>query len=449
MGEIYSNAYCTIVAAAGEDAQTGLAGVSQTHSRQHHEVSIKGVTLAELCYSSGHGSALLSSSRWATRAWTYQECHLSIRRLVFTEHQVMYLCNREYVAEPFRQPVAITGRAGHRTFGRFVPHTSLSGRQVDVGQLRQQVQEYTTRDLTLEDDSLNAFLGVLNYYARTRRPILHLWGLALREDERTARRPRDMMLDLFWWHEAAGARRRGFPSWSWAGWAGPASLATQSPPPDVRLRRQHSSDPKCSEISVEDDGGIKTLYEYAVPFIDTGADLRLQPPLLGPGKLRLSCHVLPIRWQSFRPTEPESNKKYTMHAEDPPNSGHWESWSREPRHRGAGPLAVVRLCDGINLCIEPYLDEDIDRSTVLHALYLGTELEDGKPYFSRGRQLLVARSVGVDSYERVGLIRWFFAQGHLAILCTNDEGQLLNTVNLPGEDDLFYTVAEKKTVILV
>lgn len=451
MGEIYSNAYCTIVAAAGEDVQTGLVGVSKTHSRQHHEVSIKGVTLAELCYSSGHGSALLSSSKWATRAWTYQESHLSTRRLVFTEHQVMYLCNREYVAEPFKQPmpVGMVGPAGHRKFSRFVPYTSFSGRQPDVRQLRQQIQEYTTRDLTLEEDSLNAFLEVLSYYARMRRPIFHLWGLALREDERAARRPRDMMLDLFWWHKATGTRRRGFPSWCWAGWAGPASLATQSPPPDVRLRRQRLSDPKCSEICVEDDGGIKTLYQYAVSFINTDADLKLQPPLLEPRKLRLSCHVLPIRWQSFRPTEPESNKKYTMHAEDPPGSGHWESWSREPRHGGGGPLAVVRLCDGINLCIEPYLDEEVDLSIDLHALYLGTELGDGKPYFSRGRQLLVVRSVGVDSYERVGLIRWFFAQSHLAILCTNDEGQLLNTVNLPGEGELFYSVAEKKTVILV
>lgn len=381
MGEIYSNAYCTAVAAAGEDAQTGLAGISKTYRRQHHEVSIDGVTLAELCYSSGHGSALLSSSKWATRAWTYQECHLSTRRLVFTEHQVMYLCNREYIAEPFKQPIAITGRAGQRTFGRFVPHTSLSGRYVDVKQLRQQIQEYTTRNLTLEEDSLNAFLGVLNYYARTRRPILHLWGLALREDERTARRPRDIMIDLFWWHEATGTRRHVFPSWSWVGWAGSVSLITQSPPPDMRLRRQHPSDPKCSKISVE-DGGIKTLYDYAVPFLNTdNPDLNLRPPLLRPRELRLSCHVLPIRWQTFRPTEPESNTKYTMHVEDPPKSGQWESWSREPRHEGTGPLAVVRLCDGVNLCIEPYLDEEIDRSIDIHALYLGTELGDGKPYF--------------------------------------------------------------------
>lgn len=361
----------------------------------------------------------------------------------------MYLCNREYIAEPFKQPIAITGRGGQRTFGRFVPHTSQSGRKVDVKQLRQQIQEYTTRNLTMEQDSLNAFLGVLNYYARTRRPILHLWGLPLREDERTARRPRDMMFDLFWWHEATGTRRHNFPSWSWVGWAGPASLATQYPPPDIRLRRQHPSDPKCSNISVEYPGGIKTLYEYAVPFMNTDTDLKLQPPLLLPRKLRLSCHVLPIRWQSFQPTEPESKTQYIMHVEDPPKSGHWESWSREPRHEGTGPLAVVRLCDGINLCIEPYLDKEIDRSVNLHALYLGTELEDGKPYFSRGRQLLVVRSVGVDSYERVGLIRWFFAQGHLAILCTNDKDQLLDVVNLPGENELFYSVADRKTVFLV
>lgn len=59
------------------------------------------------------------------------------------------------------------------------------------------------------------------------------------------------------------------------------------------------------------------------------------------------------------------------------------------------------------------------------------------------------RNVRVDSYERVGLIRCFFAQGHLALFYTNDEDQLLNVVDLPGEDELFYSVARKKTVILV
>lgn len=449
MGEIYSNAYCTVIAAAGEDAQTGLAGVAKTPRRKHHEVSIKGVTLAEMCYSSGHGSALLSSSKWATRAWTYQECHLSTRRIVFTEHQVMYLCNREYIAEPFRQPITITGKGGQRTFGPFVPHTSYAGRYFHVKELRQQIEEYTTRNMTLEGDSLNAFLGVLGNYVRTNRPILHLWGLALREDEKTAQRPKDMMLDLFWWHELTATRRRDFPSWSWVGWAGPASLAKLSPHPDMRLRSQQPSDPKCSDISVEDGGVIKTLYEYALPFIDTNEDLKFRPPLLRPRELRLSCHVLPVRWHSFQPTGSESNRKYMMHVEDPPKSGHWETWGREPRHEGVGPLVVVRLCEGINLCIEPYLDTEVDRSIDLHALYLGTELEDGRPYLSRGRQLLLVRSVGGDSYERVGLIRWLFTQGHLAIFGTNDQDQILNVVNLPHEDELFYSVAERKTVILV
>lgn len=257
------------------------------------------------------------------------------------------------------------------------------------------------------------------------------------------------MFDLFWWHEATGTRRHDFPSWSWAGWAGSVSFITQSPPPDMRLRRQHPSDLKYSKISVEDDG-IRILYKYTVPFLNTdNPDFNLRPPLLRPRELQLSYHILPIQWQTFRPTEPESNTKYAMYVQDPPKSGQRESWSREPHHKGTGPLAVVRLCEGVNLCIEPYLDEEIDRSIDLFALYLGTELGDGKPYFSRGRQLLVVRSVRVDSYERVGLIRWSFAQGHLALFYINDEDQLLNVVDLPGEDELFYSVAEKKTVILV
>lgn len=301
----------------------------------------------------------------------------------------------------------------------------------------------------LEGDSLNAFLGVLGNYVRTRRPVLHFWGQALREDEKTAQRPKDMMLDLFWWYEATATRRRDFPSWSWVGWAGLASLAKLSPHPDMRLRRQQPSDPRFSDISVDDRGVINSLYEYALTFIDTDEDLKFRPPLLRPRELRLSCHALPVRWHPSQPTGSESNTKYMMRVEDPSKSGQWKSWGREPRHEGVGPLAVFRLCEGINLCIEPYLDAEVDRIIDLHALYLGAELEDARPYLLRGRQLLLVKSVGGDSYERVGLIRWLFTQGHLAIFCTNDEDQILNVVNLPDEDELFYSVAERKTVILV
>lgn len=285
----------------------------------------------------------------------------------------------------------------------------------------------------LEGDLLNAFLGVLGNYVWTNWLILHFWGLALREDEKTAQRPKDMMLELFWWHEATATRRRDFPSWSWVGWSGSASLAKLSPHPDMRLRSQQPNDPRFSDISVEVGGVFKTLYEHALPFIDTDEDLKFRPPLLQPRELRLSCHVLPVRWHSSRPTGSESNTKYMMRVKDPPKSGQWKSWGREPRHEGVGPLAVVRPCEGINLCIEPYLDAEVDRIIDLHALYLGAESEDGRPYLSRGRQLLLVRSVGGDSYGRVGLIRWLFTHGHLAIFCTNDEDQILKAVNLSNE----------------
>lgn len=48
---------------------------------------------------SNAGSDSIKQSKWATRGWTYQEGCLSRRRLIFTEKEVLFLCNKLLVKE--------------------------------------------------------------------------------------------------------------------------------------------------------------------------------------------------------------------------------------------------------------------------------------------------------------------------------------------------------------
>ncbi|KAK5663860.1 hypothetical protein OQA88_64 [Cercophora sp. LCS_1] len=90
MATIYEGAEVTIVAAAGNGAGNGLAGVRTTprRSQPKHTLS-SGSKLLSTVRDPRHD--ILESSYW-TRGWTYQEGILSNRRIVFTEHQVYWEC---------------------------------------------------------------------------------------------------------------------------------------------------------------------------------------------------------------------------------------------------------------------------------------------------------------------------------------------------------------------
>lgn len=453
MGAIYSNAYCTVIAAAGEGAQAGLPGVSNSCRRQQREVNTRGVTLIELPYSKSHGSALLSSSKWATRGWTYQECYLSTRRLIFTDYCLLYLCNREFASEPFKHRVRTSEETNTSSFARFVPSTTFSGHRASTATLREHIQEYTRRDLSHSEDSLNAFLGVLDYNSKTRRPMAHLWGLPLYEDQATAPQPRDILFELFWWHETPGSRRDGFPSWTWAGWAGPVRFRARDrvrmfpeggteglrlPPPDR---------PQGTRIIVTDHGD-KTLYEYAKALLENTRSHGLLSSHLGPKTLSVYCYALPLRLQYFGLSEDQINKEYIMTTRKTSEYA-INRWTRRPEHPAGGQLAVVQVCSGIHMCIQPRLDLKVEQQSTHFALYFGTEKNKTPGLFVRDRSLLVVKRIYDEVYERIGLIHWRFIDLDQTIFFIDEEANFLKTVVLPSEDELFCTLTEQKTICLV
>jgi hypothetical protein len=70
MGRILGDAIATIVAAAGDNEDYGLPGVSSLH-RLAQPRACTGNT--QLVSTLPHVSELVSNSKWATRDWMYQE----------------------------------------------------------------------------------------------------------------------------------------------------------------------------------------------------------------------------------------------------------------------------------------------------------------------------------------------------------------------------------------
>ena len=88
MDKIYSVAALTIVAACGTDAKSGLSCLRYRCSPQS-SARIHGIT-----YVTGDIplDERIQKTTWNTRGWTYQECILSRRLLVFTDSQVFFIC---------------------------------------------------------------------------------------------------------------------------------------------------------------------------------------------------------------------------------------------------------------------------------------------------------------------------------------------------------------------
>ncbi|EQB55148.1 hypothetical protein CGLO_04948 [Colletotrichum gloeosporioides Cg-14] len=95
MDRVYGNAFVTIIAASANSSQDGLPGMSGPPRRQER-LKLGDINLVEL---SSVGQETVKMGRWATRGWTFQEGYLSKRRLIFTEKEVLLLCNHELVNE--------------------------------------------------------------------------------------------------------------------------------------------------------------------------------------------------------------------------------------------------------------------------------------------------------------------------------------------------------------
>ncbi|ETS82497.1 hypothetical protein PFICI_04373 [Pestalotiopsis fici W106-1] len=196
MGKIYKSALITIVAAAGENPNHGLPGVTFMYHLKYHqakkEIKIQNVWTE------------IASSKWSTRAWTFQEGALSPVNLFFTPTQ--------WVLESESAIASDTQGS-----------TQIGSKHSDQGvhYIFQATNEYASRDLTYPCDSLSAFLGVLENWQSA--DYSHLSGVPHntkygRGDSLSF----GVFLHGILWgcHQIDLVRVPNVPSWTWAGWRG-------------------------------------------------------------------------------------------------------------------------------------------------------------------------------------------------------------------------------------
>lgn len=244
MDAVYDRAEVAIIAAAGEDASFGLPGVSRRHRVAQPSVQAKD----QIFVSSGpHLRDLLRLSKWASRGWTYQEGLLSKRRIIFTDYQVYFECSSSHCCEAIDAPADVLFQ--NRSISEFHPMASRSFRVFPLNkpvakphQILNRIQDYASKELTYNSDTLNGILGILAVSEKQIPSTAHFWGIPIliqtattsprcHSSDSPANMPKPTVRDqnqalLFGlrWSIVPSKRNPGFPSWSWIGWVGPLQL---------------------------------------------------------------------------------------------------------------------------------------------------------------------------------------------------------------------------------
>ncbi|EWZ97313.1 hypothetical protein NW765_004308 [Fusarium oxysporum] len=256
---IYYCATITIFAVAGPRSDYGIPGISKPRvgsTREH-------INGKELVVVPPQIMTEIKSSVWQTRAWTWQEDVLSTRKLYLTETQWILQCNETLgpsdYAEAHNTALDLTWTkvSGGKIKAGYVEATNTEFLDRTSSMFISAVTTYTSRSLTNDGDSLNAFQGGLARFGKPVYPQGFEWGMPLKEFPQS----------LAWIHDhtVKPTRRSAFPSWSWAGWGG-----TVQYPTDLTKTETENGDLIPRMVSIDDK--IVTLEGWTVTL-----DIRTDP----------------------------------------------------------------------------------------------------------------------------------------------------------------------------
>lgn len=266
MGNTYSSASVTIIAAAGSNPHHGLPGVSQTPRITQPSEMILGSLVIGF---PDAPRASIQNSVWNTRAWTYQEALLSRRRLIFSEQQVYFECQKSC-----REECYVDNRVDLFAMGDPIFHEQRFGLRPE--EIFRYISIYSKKSLTFDTDYLNAFLGILRALGKQQHPVEHISGVPIFPPviynfrngtlKKANRSCSERFMVGMTWAVSSGRRRSAmFPSWSWAGWAGEVGWTRHhyneenvlySPGPYCRLLNLNSS---CQVWTEETNGELVPL----------------------------------------------------------------------------------------------------------------------------------------------------------------------------------------------
>ena len=230
MDDVYGHAAVTLVAASGENADSGLRGVSPRAGRPINPFTIIDDGITEhlsLCPASLGEE--VRTSVWNTRGWTFQEQALSQRCLYFTPEELYFNCielqwREAYNLEDVDPALELEIRTGPPWWNRGLrkdldptPYHYLGDLTgtLTLKDYQAAVQDYSRKRLSFPDDVLNAFEGVFNRFTKS---------AAFRELslEQTQGIPVNHMHQaLLWFPSEEAVPRRcsksdvSFSSWTW------------------------------------------------------------------------------------------------------------------------------------------------------------------------------------------------------------------------------------------
>lgn len=199
MDIIYGKSFATIMAIHGTDANAGLPGVRpNSRAPQHTEsIVVSSRYRDHLGYEAGPPGdttenitvvatpaplkLALEASTWKSRGWILQEALLSRRRLYFTKDWVYFQCNKETQceaplaeseqAEFLNRPVPLASSTRSKNPLMELKEITPSPAKTDLrrifGIYKELVEMYTPRRISLANDIIRAFSGILSVMAES------------------------------------------------------------------------------------------------------------------------------------------------------------------------------------------------------------------------------------------------------------------------------------------
>jgi hypothetical protein len=185
MDVVYKMAFATIVAAHGQNADAGLPGV---RPRTRNAQIISSVIFPALSPTSSAPQTLLLTttasplplalecSVWESRGWVFQERLLSRRCIYFTPERIYFQCGRGTVSETVSDnPAWVRTVSDPRAASDFISTENPLVQLGKIGLISERerlcqsfevytdlVGMYVLRTLTVYNDIVNAFSGILN-----------------------------------------------------------------------------------------------------------------------------------------------------------------------------------------------------------------------------------------------------------------------------------------------
>ena len=414
MGDVYASAQLTIIASVGTDPSHGLPGV--THARDPIP-TLNYARSGDLTLMNTPKSGInhIETSVWASRAWTFQECFLSRRRLFFTEEQMVYIC-QETVATDERRVFGLNfdrRKLGH--IQKMLPFPEdIEAPRLTAGESI--IESYSARKLSFESDALDAITGALRTLSYTKRPTRNVCGVVCRRSGGQD----NFDIALNWFHEHPCSRRESFPSWTPLGWTGRVSHEWFRPqfPRDCSIRVGPDAD----------------------SLLDLATWLDQYPP-------HATQHTVPSHLEITAPVLSFDSDNISIMSPGPS----WRDWKEEE--------LCVRVCvgGGLNMYTKPFwdtcsLEKDIRGLT---GIIICNRTSDS-PVRDWDYLILVLRPKGAF-YERIGFLRWFGHPGSAWNLrLKSHDGKILRSEECKQEFSrvtnglvAMMRAAETKPIILV